>query len=160
MTLYQRKMKIEPSFFSLTLFHFIKIEKFMFRYTILFSLLIFNFISLVAQGKVIINESPAIKSMFQDYVEKQRAQTTIKGWRIQIISTDDRREMETAKSRFSSLYPGMPTAWKHVSPYYHVRIGAYRTKNELMSFLTEIKREFPAAIAVMDDINKYDLINY
>lgn len=118
----------------------------------------FSFIN--AQGKVVINESPAVKRMFQNFVERERAQSTIRGWRIQIVSTDDRREMETTKSKFSNLYPGIPTAWKHVSPYYHVRIGAYRTKNELMSFLVELKRDFPAAIAVMDDINKYDLINY
>jgi hypothetical protein len=68
--------------------------------------------------------------------------------------------MESARSKFTAMYPGIPSAWKHVSPYYHVRIGAYRTKNELVSFLTELKKEFPAAIAVMDDINKYDLINY
>lgn len=132
----------------------------MFRYTVVNLLLIISICSLSAQGKVVIHESPTVKSMFQNYIERQRAQTTIKGWRIQIISTDDRREMEASRSRFSALYPGIPTAWKHVSPYYHVRIGAYRSKNELMSFLSELKREFPAAIAVMDDINKYDLINY
>lgn len=122
--------------------------------------LVFQLSPLNGQGRVEITESPAIKSLFQHFVETERAQSTIKGWRIQIISTDDRREMETAKSRFSNLYPGIPSAWKHVSPYYHVRIGAYRTKTELKNFLTEIKKEFPAAIAVMDDINKYDLINY
>ncbi len=113
-----------------------------------------------SQGKVVFNEEATIASIYKDYVSKNRAETTIKGWRIQLISTDDRREMESNKSRFAALFPGVPSAWKHVSPYYHLRVGAYRSRDELIAKLPEIKKEFPAAIPVQDDIQKYDLINY
>jgi SPOR domain len=113
-----------------------------------------------AQGKVHFNEPANVSTLFTNYVIKNRTETTIRGWRIQIVSTDDRREMENIKSKFSNLYPGIPSAWKHVSPYYHVRVGAYRTKTEMMSFLATLKKDFPAAIPVQDDIQKYDLISY
>jgi hypothetical protein len=113
-----------------------------------------------AQGKVIFNEPANITTIFANYIAKNRAEPTIKGWRIQLVSTDDRREMESTKARFSSLFPGIPTAWKHVSPYYHVRVGAYKSKAEMMSFLASVKKEFPASIPVQDDIQKYDLIGY
>jgi hypothetical protein len=113
-----------------------------------------------AQGKVIFNEPTSITNIFADFIAKNRAEPTLKGWRIQLISTDNRREMEATKARFSALYPGVPSAWKHISPYYHVRAGAYRTKVEMLSFLTTVKKEFPAAIPVQDDIQKYDLIGY
>lgn len=111
-------------------------------------------------GKVVFEEQPSVSRAFESFVSRNRAEPTIRGWRIQIISTDDRREMENIRGRFAALYPGVPSAWKHVSPYYHIRVGAYRTKNEMMQFLTEIKKEFPAAIPVQDDIQKYDLIPY
>lgn len=113
-----------------------------------------------ATGKVVFEEQASVTRAFESFVSKNRAEPTIRGWRIQIISTDDRREMENIRGRFAALYPGVPSAWKHVSPYYHIRVGAYRTKNEMMQFLTEIKKEFPAAIPVQDDIQKYDLIPY
>ncbi len=113
-----------------------------------------------AQGKVHFNEPSNVSTIFSNYVIKSRTETTIRGWRIQIVSTDDRREMENTKSKFSSLYPGVPSAWKHVSPYFHIRVGAYRTKTEMMSFLATLKKDFPAAIPVQDDIKKYDLISY
>ncbi|MBK9688972.1 MAG: SPOR domain-containing protein [Saprospiraceae bacterium] len=113
-----------------------------------------------APGKVVFEEQASVSRAFENFVAKNRAEPTIRGWRIQIISTDDRREMENIRGRFAALYPGVPSAWKHVSPYYHIRVGAYRTKNEMMQFLTEIKKEFPAAIPVQDDIQKYDLIPY
>jgi hypothetical protein len=113
-----------------------------------------------AQGKIVFNEPEALKSIFSNYISKNQAEKTIKGWRIQIISTSDRREMESVRAQFLNLYPNMPSSWKHVSPYYHVRVGAYREKVELLEKLAEIKKDFPASIPVQDDIAKYDLLHF
>lgn len=113
-----------------------------------------------AQGKVVFIEPESLKSIFTNYIAKNQAEKTIKGWRIQIISTADRREMESIRAQFANLYPNMPSAWKHVSPYYHVRVGAFREKIHLLEKLAEIKKDFPAAIPVQDDIAKYDLLNF
>lgn len=113
-----------------------------------------------AQGRVVFEEEYSVSRTFDNFIHKNRSEPTIRGWKIQIISTDDRREMENIRGRFTTLYPGIPNAWKHVSPYYHVRVGAWKTKNEMMHFLSEIKKDFPAAIPVQDDIQKYDLIPY
>lgn len=126
---------------------------------LIFLIFIFCF-KIGAQGRVIFNEPVFVKNAFDSYISKNQAEKTLKAWRIQIISTDDRREMDNVKSKFSLLYPGLPSVWKHVSPYYHVRVGAFRTKTEMMSLLTVIKKDFPAAIPVQDDIPKYDLISY
>jgi hypothetical protein len=127
-----------------------------------FSLILFLclYSNVQAQGKVTFIESDKIKSIFNNYIQKNKANTTIKGWRIQILSTTDRKEMESTRNRFTSSFPNVSNAWKHVSPYYQIRIGAYRTKEELQEFLYEVKKEFPASIAVQDDIEKIDLINF
>jgi hypothetical protein len=83
----------------------------------------------------------------------------MRAWRIQIITTDDRREMEAARSRFSNLYPGVQLEWKHVVPYYQVRVGAYENKLDLMPFLLEVKKVFPSATPVNDMVNKKTLVN-
>ncbi len=83
----------------------------------------------------------------------------MRAWRIQIITTDDRREMEAARTRFSNLYPGVQLEWKHVVPYYQVRVGAYENKLDLMPFLLEVKKVFPSATPVNDMVNKKTLVN-
>lgn len=104
-------------------------------------LLILTCINLfVYAQKVTIIESPSVKAMMAKFVDKNLGSPTMKGWRIQIISTDDRRQMEQARSKFASLHPRVSSSWKHVSPYYQLRVGAYREKNDLMPFLAEIKR--------------------
>lgn len=94
----------------------------------------------------------------EDFVEKGKSEETIKAWRIQIITTDDRRAMEQAMGTFSSLYPGVAMDWKHVAPYYQVRVGYYETKNKMMPFLLEVKRTFNSATPVFDQVNKTTLV--
>lgn len=114
----------------------------------------------MCQGKVVFNEPDNVKSVMNIFIQKNKANSTIKGWRIQILSTTDRKEMEATRSRFMSAYPSLPNAWKHISPYYQIRVGAFRTKEEMQQTLYELKAEFPAAIGVQDEIQKIDLINF
>ena len=79
----------------------------------------------------------------EKFIRNGKANDKIKAWRIQLITTDDRRAMEQALASFRSLYPGISAEWKHVSPYYQVRIGYYETKNKLMPFLLDLKKTYP-----------------
>ena len=96
--------------------------------------------------------------MMDKFTNTNRAETSIKGWRIQIITTDDRRKMEAARGKFSGLYPDVEVKWNHVAPYYRVKVGAYENKMQLMGFLLELKRDFPGVIPVMDNIRKSELV--
>ena len=106
-----------------------------------------------------INMSPSVERMMERFVANGKANENIKAWRIQIITTDDRREMENAMSQFSSLHPGMNMDWKHVSPYYQVRVGYFENKNKLMSFLLDLKKTFPSATPVYDNVSKKALVS-
>lgn len=104
--------------------------------------------------------SSNIERMMDKFISENKSAESIKGWRIQIITTDDRRKMEAAISKFSSLYTDMEVKWNHVPPYYRVRVGAYENKMQLMAFLLDLKRDFPAVIPVVDDIKKTELVGY
>lgn len=104
------------------------------------------------------NESPQTTATIKRYIEKNKSEPTIKGWRIQIISTDDRRKMEKTRTKFNQIYPDIHSSWKHVAPYYQLRAGAYADKNKMMAFLMELKEQFPTATPVVDDIEKSELL--
>lgn len=107
-----------------------------------------------------INEDPDIMKMMEKYVNWEKEETQVSGWRIQIINTDDRRKMEKALSDFRYHYPNVKyTNWKQVSPYYKVIIGAYESKLDVLAFLHEIKNRFPSAIPVIEKINERELLN-
>ena len=108
----------------------------------------------------VINETPEIAQMMRSFVSKNKTNDMIRGWRIQIITTDDRREMERARSKFAAMFPDIPMHWEHISPYYKVQIGAYENKLSLQGFLLDLKEDFPTAIPVMDDLYKSELVAY
>ena len=105
-------------------------------------------------GQVIITEDKSVSKAMEIYEEVSNQNEYVEGWRIQIINTDDRREMEAAESKFFQMYPDKETEWKHVQPYYQVIVGHYHSKLELEPFLRELKEEFPRAIAIRSKIDK------
>jgi hypothetical protein len=110
-----------------------------------------------AQGGAF-QETEAVKTLMDHYIRVNKEQKEVEGWRIQLITTTDRREMDRALYKFKSRYPGEPIVWKHISPYYHVKVGAYQNKLELQGLLIMLKKEFPSAIAVREKIEKTDLL--
>ena len=120
---------------------------------------VFLVFSSATYAQVSVFEEPSVTRMMNAYIGQARSSTHVQGWRIQLVTTNDRRKMETVRGKFASLYPGIDISWKHVNPYYHVQIGAYRTKLELQNFLLRIKSDFPNAIPVRDKIRKVALLN-
>lgn len=123
-------------------------------------LALFHLTIMSAQGGLQIVQAPEVTYMMNRFIQKNRENTKIKAWQIQIISTDDRRKMESVKDAFQRKYPNLKTCWKHVSPFYQLRAGAFKTKTELMPMLLEIRDSFPLAVPVLDDIEKSELLNY
>lgn len=110
------------------------------------------------QSQVSFVEDTNVASLMRRWTGVNRSDDTTEGWRVQIITTDDRRKMESAMQKFNSLFPDEKVAWDHVPPYYKVKVGAFETKLQLMHFLNTIKEDFPGAIPIPDRIDKYDFI--
>lgn len=123
-------------------------------YLIILSFLFAVCVNTDLTGQVTFEEDPSINKIMTQWVTMNRSEEDIRGWRIQIITTSDRREMDKAMARFNDLYPDHSMEWKHVVPYYKVLVGAYEEKNKLMGFLLKLKEDFPSVIPVMADIPK------
>lgn len=107
-----------------------------------------------------IREHGNTRSLMNTYIYKNKEQAYVKGWRIQIITTSDRREMERAQAKFGNLYPDMVTDWQHRSPYYMLKTGAFRDKLDYQGFLLEVKENFPSATPVLEQLRKEELLRY
>jgi hypothetical protein len=118
-----------------------------------------TYISHLSSQRLDIKASPFVLSMMERFSEYGKKNETVRAWRVQIITTDDRREMEAARSKFASLYPTVSMDWKHEVPYYQVRVGAFENKIKMMPFLLEVRKQFPSATPVQDNISKRTLVN-
>lgn len=115
--------------------------------------------SLQAQ-EVQINESPQITAMMKNWANANRTNPKVEGWRIQIMASTDRQQVEEGKLRFKQIYPDVPADWVHEKPYYKLRVGAFRTQPEAYHFISTLSG-FPGAYPAKDSaIHPRDFLEF
>ena len=84
------------------------------------------------------------------------AERTIPGYRVRIFFDNRqsaRNESENTLKRFESLYHDVSAYRSYANPYFKVTVGDFRTKSEAMELLERIKKEFPSAFVVKENIS-------
>ena len=105
-------------------------------------------------------EEPLIASMMEKFVEVNKSTQFVEGWRIQILATTNRTQLETARQRLQYRYPNIPVTWVHASPHYKLRAGAFQTKLEALSLKYILERDYSGIYLVKDDeIRMEELLN-
>lgn len=120
------------------------------RLLILWGLALFLAAPLQAQ-RIKITEEPLITEMMTQFIQNNKAQNTVEGWRIEILATTSRQQMESVMQSFQYRYPSIPIDWTHANPYFKLRVGAFATKLEATHMLYILKRDYPGAYRVMDN---------
>jgi hypothetical protein len=124
---------------------------------ILFLLLIISGICIQGYAQSRIEESPKVKSFMEMFMKIGKEEPYIEGWRIKVISTTDRRALESAKWIFDNKYPDLVYSLSHEPPYYSMKVGAFETRIDVEPLLVQFKEDFPLAIPFRDRIMKTEL---
>jgi len=106
---------------------------------------------------IVVNAERPVQNMRDRYIHNNSESKDFKGWRIQFYSTTDRRNMESTLRRLKSKYPGTTFTWVYDTPYYRLRAGAFRYRNDLLPLQHELKKEFPGAFPIEDQIESKEL---
>ncbi len=93
--------------------------------------------SLGAQ-EIQLNEEPKVAQLMKTWVSANRAEPKIEGWRVQIMASTDRLQVEQGRNRFRTEYPDVAANWVQEQPYYKLRVGAFRTKQEAQAFIATL----------------------
>ena len=107
-----------------------------------------------------LTEDPQITSLMNRWIEYNKEHQEIRGWRIQIMASIDRRQMETAKRTFEKRYPEYPVIFIHNEPYFHLKVGAFTTMQKAQAFLRKLQEDYPQAITVSDVLKVEELLLY
>lgn len=112
--------------------------------------LFFGFLASSGFAQINISEDFMIERMMSKFIEINKAHPVVKGWRIQVMASTDRRKVEAAYASFAGRFPQYPCEWTHVKPYYKLRAGAFLTKLEAIAATNEIKRYYRSALPAFD----------
>jgi hypothetical protein len=73
------------------------------------------------------------------------------GYRLMIISTNNRDEAIAAKTKIYSYFPELKAYMWHQSPYYKVKAGNFSDKSEAESYRKRLNSYFPKGVFLMKD---------
>lgn len=107
---------------------------------------------------VTVNQSAEVQDQFFQQITKHPSENThssyvggesVRGtFQIRIFSDSGqnaRYASQDALNRFRTMYPDEPAALTFTAPYFKVTVGHYRSYNEAMSALQNLKGAFPKA---------------
>lgn len=119
------------------------------------------------KGKVVINQDPAIRQMVGrrlsgENIEKNDDQVFLKtdGYRTQVFSGNDQRSSKGEAARkekmVKELFPDIPTYITYTAPFWRLRVGDFRSREEAFQLQRRLSEAFPSfakeMYIVKDDI--------
>lgn len=125
-------------------------------------LLLFIFISLssLAQtdsNSVIVHKDPRIELLMKKQIEineitTRNSRRSAQGYRILVVSTNNRTKAMEAKTRVYQRFPELKTYLMYQSPFFKVKVGNFVEREEAESYLQDILQLFPTGVYVVRDV--------
>jgi hypothetical protein len=109
-------------------------------------------------GKLEISSDSKVSILFERYLEENKKNQTIDGFRVQIHFGNDREKAKEIKTKFLKLYPQIEAYESYQQPNFRIRTGDFRTRYEALKFQKTISENFPSSYIVSDNI-KLPILN-
>ncbi len=84
----------------------------------------------------------------------------VRGFRVQILATTDRRQMESVQREYERRYPDYPVHFAHNEPYWYLKTGAFITNQKAQAFMKQMGKEYPSSLVVTDMIKGEEFLLY
>src|SRR5688572_24969197 len=129
------------------------------RHFIFFCLLLFSLPSIAQtdSGTVVVHKDPRIELLINKQIEineytTRNARRNVQGYRILVINTNDRSKATEAKARIYQKFRELPAYLMYQSPFYKLKVGNFREREEAEQYLVDIQRFFPSGVYIVRDV--------
>lgn len=111
----------------------------------------------VDSNSVIVNKDPRIdllvkKQAYINEVTSRDSRRTDKGFRLMIISTNNRDEAVAAKTKVYTFFPDLKAYMWYQSPYFRVKAGNFKERKDAEAYQRRLNTYFPKGVFIMKDI--------
>lgn len=128
------------------------------KYLISSVLLIFS-LNLFAQtdsSSIAVHKDPRIDNLIKKQVEineltTRDARRYVPGFRILVISTNDRNKATNAKTKIYQEFPELKAYLMWQAPFLKLKVGDFKTREEAEEYLSAIQRFFPTGVYIIRD---------
>jgi SPOR domain len=111
----------------------------------------------IDSNTVIVHKDPRlellVKKQAQINEETSRdGRRTDKGYRLMIISTNNRDEALAAKTKIYTYFPDLKAYMWYQSPYFKVKAGNFKDRKDAEAFQRRLNTYFPKGVFIMKDV--------
>ena len=127
------------------------------KYFLLFSFFLFS-LAVAAQDttSVVIHKDPRLDLLLKKQGDANAAARkanarTAKGYRLLVINTNKRDDAISAKTKVYTNFPELKAYLVYQSPYFKLKVGNFRTREEALSYQKTLAYHFPKGVFVVND---------
>lgn len=108
-------------------------------------------------SSVVVQKDPRIDMLIKKQVQVNELTTRdarrfVQGYRILVISTNDRNKATNAKTKIYQEFPELKAYLMWQSPYMKLKVGDFKTREEAEPYLSAIQRFFPTGVYIVRDV--------
>jgi hypothetical protein len=118
-------------------------------------------LTVMAGDTIIVKKDPRMDMLSAKQVQanKRTSQMTstglYKGFRIQVLSTNNRNQAFDLKNTLSFSFPEHKTYVAYVSPNFKVRIGNFLKREDAENFRKQLLKTYPEGLYIVEDTVEY-----
>lgn len=107
-------------------------------------------------SSIVVHKDPRIDLLVKKQIEineftTRNARRFVPGFRILVVSTNDRNKAMNAKTRLYQEMPELPVYLVYQAPFYKLKAGNFKERKDADDFLPSIQRHFPTGVYVIRD---------
>ncbi|MEP6724992.1 MAG: SPOR domain-containing protein [Bacteroidota bacterium] len=107
-------------------------------------------------SSIVIHKDPRVDLLVKkqtqiNEITTRDARRNIAGYRIQVINTSDRNAAISAKTKIYQLYPELKAYLLYQAPYFRLRVGNFKDKEDAEGYRKSLSREFPNSVFLVRD---------
>ena len=111
----------------------------------------------VDSNSVIVHKDPRLDLLVKkqasiNEVTSRDGRRTDKGFRLMIISTNNRDEAMAAKTKVYTYFPDLKAYMWYQSPYFRVKAGNFKDRKDAEAYQRRLNTYFPKGVFIMKDI--------
>src|SRR4030095_13959396 len=115
-------------------------------------LMIFPLLSSAQEGYITVVQDSGIDKVLKLYQTFAKEKRLINGFRIQLGSNINRKELMDMRVRFLQLYPSSSAYIEYQQPQFKLRVGDFRTRSDAAAFMEEVRENFTSVFIVPDKV--------
>jgi hypothetical protein len=107
-------------------------------------------------GSVIVNKDPRLDLLIAKQIEINEVTTrdsrrTGPGFRILVISSNNRNKVIEAKTKVYRKFPELKAYMMYQSPFFRLKVGNFKERTEAEEYLAEVQRLFDGGVYIVPD---------